>query len=111
MSVDDLFQLVLQLMTRIESLETDLKQTKQTMGNAIVKLVKKVKKMEKMWIFLSKLILAFSCKLRASPRVPSNLDNWDTGLPQLFEFAIHDFNRLFNKMELVIHMETFQRND
>ncbi|GJY84166.1 hypothetical protein Tco_0497542 [Tanacetum coccineum] len=47
MSVDDLFQPVPQLMTRIESLEKDLKQTKQTMGNAIVKLVKKVKKMEK----------------------------------------------------------------
>ncbi|GJX41264.1 hypothetical protein Tco_0256254 [Tanacetum coccineum] len=47
MSVDDLVQLVPQLMTRIESLEKDLKQTKQTMGNAIVKLVKKVKKMEK----------------------------------------------------------------
>ncbi|GJZ39485.1 putative ribonuclease H-like domain-containing protein [Tanacetum coccineum] len=49
MSVDDLFQLVPQLMTRIESLEKDLKQTKQTMGNAIVKLVKKVKKMERYW--------------------------------------------------------------
>ncbi|GKC66876.1 hypothetical protein Tco_1099474 [Tanacetum coccineum] len=47
MLVDDLFQLVPQLMTRIESLEKDLKQTKQTMGNAIVKLVKKVKKLEK----------------------------------------------------------------
>ncbi|GJT39805.1 putative ribonuclease H-like domain-containing protein [Tanacetum coccineum] len=47
MSIDDLFQLVSQLMTRIESLEKDLKQTKRTMGNAIVKLVKKVKKMEK----------------------------------------------------------------
>ncbi|GJU82252.1 putative ribonuclease H-like domain-containing protein [Tanacetum coccineum] len=47
MSVDDLFQLVPQLMTRIKSLEKDLKQTKQTMGNVIVKLVKKVKKMEK----------------------------------------------------------------
>ncbi|GKA98890.1 hypothetical protein Tco_0826827 [Tanacetum coccineum] len=34
-------------MTRIDSLEKDLKQTKQTMGNAIVKLVKKVKKLEK----------------------------------------------------------------
>ncbi|GJX34364.1 hypothetical protein Tco_0245921, partial [Tanacetum coccineum] len=44
MSVDDLFQLVPQLMTRIKSLEKDLK---QTIGNAIVKLVKKVKKMEK----------------------------------------------------------------
>ncbi|GKC87581.1 hypothetical protein Tco_1148230 [Tanacetum coccineum] len=47
LSVDDLFQLVPQLMTRIESLEKDLKQTKQTMRNEIVKLVKKVKKMEK----------------------------------------------------------------
>ncbi|GJW84347.1 hypothetical protein Tco_0157492 [Tanacetum coccineum] len=47
MSVDDLFQLVPQLMTRIESLEKDLKQTKHTMGNAILKLVKKVKKLEK----------------------------------------------------------------
>ncbi|GKD95287.1 hypothetical protein Tco_1375124, partial [Tanacetum coccineum] len=47
MSVDDLFQLVPQLMTMIDSLEKDLKQTKQTMGNAIVKLVKKVKKIEK----------------------------------------------------------------
>ncbi|GJT35872.1 hypothetical protein Tco_0926291 [Tanacetum coccineum] len=47
MSVDDLVQLVPQLMTRIESLEKDLKQTKQIMRNAIVKLVKKVKKMEK----------------------------------------------------------------
>ncbi|GKA52745.1 hypothetical protein Tco_0746060 [Tanacetum coccineum] len=34
-------------MTRIESLEKDLKQTKHTMRNEIVKLVKKVKKMEK----------------------------------------------------------------
>ncbi|GJV08024.1 hypothetical protein Tco_1345680 [Tanacetum coccineum] len=34
-------------MTRIESLEKDLRQTKQTMGNVKVKLVKKVKKLEK----------------------------------------------------------------
>ncbi|GJT88796.1 hypothetical protein Tco_1070513 [Tanacetum coccineum] len=33
-------------MSRIDSLETDLKQTKLTMGSAIVKLVKKVKKLE-----------------------------------------------------------------
>ncbi|GJZ19101.1 hypothetical protein Tco_0555691 [Tanacetum coccineum] len=35
-----------QLMTRTDSLEKDLKQTKLTMGSAIVKLVKKVKKLE-----------------------------------------------------------------
>ncbi|GJW28295.1 putative ribonuclease H-like domain-containing protein, partial [Tanacetum coccineum] len=46
MTVDDLLQVVPQLMSRIDSLETDLKQTKLTMGSAIVKLVKKVKKLE-----------------------------------------------------------------
>ncbi|GJX28366.1 hypothetical protein Tco_0236445 [Tanacetum coccineum] len=46
MSMDDLLQVVPELISRIDSLETDLKQTKLTMGNAIVKLVKKVKKLE-----------------------------------------------------------------
>ncbi|GJY05731.1 hypothetical protein Tco_0371671 [Tanacetum coccineum] len=46
MTVDDLLKLVPQLMTKIDSLEKDLKQTKLTMGSAIVKLVKKVKKLE-----------------------------------------------------------------
>ncbi|GKG08898.1 hypothetical protein Tco_0334730, partial [Tanacetum coccineum] len=46
MAMDDLLQVVPKLITRIDSLETDLKQTKLTMGNAIVKLVKKVKKLE-----------------------------------------------------------------
>ncbi|GKC62758.1 hypothetical protein Tco_1095356, partial [Tanacetum coccineum] len=46
MTVDDLLQLVPQLMTRVDSLEKDLRQTKLTMRSAIVKLVKKVKKLE-----------------------------------------------------------------
>ncbi|GJZ34301.1 hypothetical protein Tco_0580118 [Tanacetum coccineum] len=46
MTMDDLLQVVPQLISRIDSLETDLKQTKLTMGNALVKLVKKVKKLE-----------------------------------------------------------------
>ncbi|GKA11846.1 hypothetical protein Tco_0691392 [Tanacetum coccineum] len=41
MTVDDLLQVVPQLISRIDSLETDLKQTKLTMGNAIVKLIRK----------------------------------------------------------------------
>ncbi|GJW91231.1 hypothetical protein Tco_0168784 [Tanacetum coccineum] len=45
MTVDDLLQLVPQQMTRVDSLEKDLRQTKLTMGSAIVKLVKKVKKL------------------------------------------------------------------
>ncbi|GKF89461.1 hypothetical protein Tco_0263424, partial [Tanacetum coccineum] len=44
--MDDLFHEVPKLISRIDSLEMDLKQTKLTMGNAIMKLVKKVKKME-----------------------------------------------------------------
>ncbi|GKC24994.1 hypothetical protein Tco_1027144, partial [Tanacetum coccineum] len=46
MTLDDLLQVVPQLITRVDSLENDLKQTKLTMGSAIVKLVKKVKKLE-----------------------------------------------------------------
>ncbi|GJX80441.1 putative ribonuclease H-like domain-containing protein [Tanacetum coccineum] len=42
----DLLHEVPKLISRIDSLEVDLKQTKLTMGNAIVKLVKKVKKLE-----------------------------------------------------------------
>ncbi|GKG24738.1 hypothetical protein Tco_0395366, partial [Tanacetum coccineum] len=46
MTVDDLLQVVPQLISRIDSLGTDLKQTKLAIGNAIVKLVKKVKKLK-----------------------------------------------------------------
>ncbi|GJT43284.1 hypothetical protein Tco_0951999 [Tanacetum coccineum] len=46
MPMDDLLHTVPKLISRIDSLELDLKQTKLTMGNAIVKLVKKVKKLE-----------------------------------------------------------------
>ncbi|GJY93685.1 hypothetical protein Tco_0509467 [Tanacetum coccineum] len=45
-TVDDLLQLVPTLITKVDSLEKELTQTKLTMGKAIVKLVKKVKKME-----------------------------------------------------------------
>ncbi|GKA30616.1 hypothetical protein Tco_0716921 [Tanacetum coccineum] len=46
MTVDDLLHLVPKLITKVDSLETGLKQTKLTMGKALVKLVKKVKKMK-----------------------------------------------------------------
>ncbi|GKF48768.1 hypothetical protein Tco_0142019 [Tanacetum coccineum] len=46
MTVDDLLQFVPKLITKVDSLEKELKQTKLTMVKAIVKLVKKVKKME-----------------------------------------------------------------
>ncbi|GJT89251.1 putative ribonuclease H-like domain-containing protein [Tanacetum coccineum] len=45
-TVEDLLHPVPNLITKVDSLETELKQTKLTMGKAIVKLVKKVKKLE-----------------------------------------------------------------
>ncbi|GJR41115.1 hypothetical protein Tco_1216799 [Tanacetum coccineum] len=39
MTMDDLLHVVPQLISKIDSLETELKQTKLTMGNALVKLV------------------------------------------------------------------------
>ncbi|GKE33134.1 hypothetical protein Tco_1452456 [Tanacetum coccineum] len=46
MTMEDLLHLVPNLITKVDSLETELKQTKLTMGKANVKLVKKVKKLE-----------------------------------------------------------------
>ncbi|GJY40943.1 hypothetical protein Tco_0428213 [Tanacetum coccineum] len=46
LTVEYLLHMVPTLITKVDSLETELKQTKQTMGKASVKLVKKVKKLE-----------------------------------------------------------------
>ncbi|GJW73548.1 hypothetical protein Tco_0132918 [Tanacetum coccineum] len=46
MTVEDLLHLVPNLITKVDSLEAELKQTKLTMGNSNVKLVNKVKKLE-----------------------------------------------------------------
>ncbi|GJU36705.1 hypothetical protein Tco_1185059 [Tanacetum coccineum] len=42
LTAEDLLHMVPTLITKVDSLETELKQTKQTMGKAIVKLVKKI---------------------------------------------------------------------
>ncbi|GKF54282.1 hypothetical protein Tco_0161192, partial [Tanacetum coccineum] len=47
MQLKELIVLVPTLVTRINSLKKELKDTKQTLGNAVVKLVKKVKYLEK----------------------------------------------------------------
>ncbi|GKF28061.1 hypothetical protein Tco_0094403, partial [Tanacetum coccineum] len=47
MQLKELMVLVPTLVTRINSLEKELKDTKQTLGNVVVKLVKKVKSLEK----------------------------------------------------------------
>ncbi|GJS41612.1 hypothetical protein Tco_0566655 [Tanacetum coccineum] len=46
MTIDDLLQLVPKLITKVDSLETELKQTKLTMGKAIMKLVKKERNLQ-----------------------------------------------------------------
>ncbi|GJT10208.1 hypothetical protein Tco_0857250 [Tanacetum coccineum] len=46
LTAEDLLHMVPTLITKVDSLEIELKQTKQTMGKAIVKSVKKVKKLE-----------------------------------------------------------------
>nr|GEV97017.1 hypothetical protein [Tanacetum cinerariifolium] len=63
---------------------------------------------EEVWILLSDLILTFSCELRTSPRVPPNLDNWDTALLQPFDFSIYDFYWFLDEMKLVINIESIQ---
>ncbi|GKC08015.1 hypothetical protein Tco_0999625 [Tanacetum coccineum] len=47
MQLKELMVLVPTLVTRINSLEKELKETKQTLGNVVLKLVKKVKSLEK----------------------------------------------------------------
>ncbi|GKD75367.1 hypothetical protein Tco_1333649, partial [Tanacetum coccineum] len=44
---------------------------------------------------------AFPCELRTSPGVPSNLDYWNEASLQPFNFTVHDFYRLLEKLKLV----------
>ncbi|GJU46065.1 hypothetical protein Tco_1482351 [Tanacetum coccineum] len=64
---------------------------------------------EKMRILLLHLIVSFLSELRTSPRVPMHFNNWDMALLKTFDLMIHDFDRLFNEMELVINLDSIQR--
>ncbi|GJU42270.1 hypothetical protein Tco_1195227, partial [Tanacetum coccineum] len=57
MKLKELMVLVPTLVTRITCLETDLKETKQTLGNVVLKLVKKVKSLEQVLKRKSKKVL------------------------------------------------------
>ncbi|GJS58053.1 hypothetical protein Tco_0652837 [Tanacetum coccineum] len=48
---------------------------------------------------------------RTFPGIPSNLDDRDTTLFQLFDFLVHNLNRFLEKMELVDDLNLIQRND
>ncbi|GJT73567.1 putative ribonuclease H-like domain-containing protein [Tanacetum coccineum] len=56
----ELMVLVPSLVTRVTSLEKELKDTKQTLGNAVLKLVKKVKSLEKALKRKSKKVIVFA---------------------------------------------------
>ncbi|GKG22924.1 hypothetical protein Tco_0388227, partial [Tanacetum coccineum] len=66
---------------------------------------------EEVCIFLPELIFAFPCELMTSPRVPLNLDYWNAALLQLFNFTVHDFYRILDKLKLVIKVKSIQWND
>ncbi|GJR31713.1 hypothetical protein Tco_1107945 [Tanacetum coccineum] len=60
LTAEDLLHMVPTLFTKVDSLETELKQTKKTMRKAIVKLVKKVKKLGKIFLKRRNMVLTTS---------------------------------------------------
>ncbi|GJT49213.1 retrovirus-related pol polyprotein from transposon TNT 1-94 [Tanacetum coccineum] len=66
MQLKELMVLVPTLVTRINSLEKELKETKQTLGNAMVKLEKKVKSLEKSLKRKSKKVLIYELEGKES---------------------------------------------
>nr|GEX79444.1 ribonuclease H-like domain-containing protein [Tanacetum cinerariifolium] len=47
---------------------------------------------------------------RTSPRVPSDLDNWNAALLQPFDFTMHNFHGFFNEVEFIINVYFIRRN-
>nr|GEW59796.1 hypothetical protein [Tanacetum cinerariifolium] len=64
-----------------------------------------------MRILALEVIFSFPCELRASPRVPSNLDNGNLDLLELLYFLVHDFYRFFFKVQFVIELSFFKRDN
>ncbi|GKD34432.1 hypothetical protein Tco_1249941 [Tanacetum coccineum] len=60
MQLKELMVLVPSLVTRVTSLENELKDTKQTLGTAVLKLIKKVKSLEKELKRKSKKVIMFA---------------------------------------------------
>ncbi|GKA79143.1 hypothetical protein Tco_0785739 [Tanacetum coccineum] len=97
MTVDDLLQLVPKLITKVDSLETELKQTKLTIGKALVTLVKKGRKISALqpWKQL-KLLSTFAFfrsqvsykGKRYKRRIDSKGNEIDTGLKMISNWAL-----------------------
>ncbi|GJU26954.1 ribonuclease H-like domain-containing protein [Tanacetum coccineum] len=83
MQLKELMVLVPTLVTRINSLEKELKDTKQTLGNAVVKLVKKVKSLEKALKRKSKKVLISESEVKRTENMGENQDIDDEPLVSL----------------------------
>ncbi|GJT74838.1 putative reverse transcriptase domain-containing protein [Tanacetum coccineum] len=59
--------------------------------------------------FSCHLVFTLPRKLRTSPRVPTYLDNRNTALLQMLDFAFHDLDRFLNEVEFFVDLDFIQR--
>nr|GEX03891.1 copia protein [Tanacetum cinerariifolium] len=63
---------------------------------------------KEMRILSPKEVLTFPCKLRSTPRVPTNFNNRNPALLEPFHLSIHNFYRFLDKMQFVIKLNFIQ---
>ncbi|GJX49274.1 hypothetical protein Tco_0276119 [Tanacetum coccineum] len=66
---------------------------------------------EKMRILALEVIFSILCELRASPRVPTNLNYGNTDLFKLIHLTVYDFYRFFYKVQFVVELNFFKRDN
>ena len=57
------------------------------------------------------LVLSFSCVLWSSLKLPSYLDNGNPTLLESFDLFVHDFNSLFDEVQLRVNLNFIKWND
>ncbi|GKF63246.1 hypothetical protein Tco_0186694, partial [Tanacetum coccineum] len=62
---------------------------------------------EKEWVFASELIFPFPGELKASPGIPSYLDDWDVTLFKLFDLSVYNLYWFLDEMEFIINLNFF----
>ncbi|GJT02575.1 hypothetical protein Tco_0823744 [Tanacetum coccineum] len=62
-------------------------------------------------IFASKPVFTLPCEIGTSPRIPSNFDDRNATLLQLFDFPVHNLYRLLNEVKFVIDLDIFKWDD
>ncbi|GJV96813.1 hypothetical protein Tco_1548390 [Tanacetum coccineum] len=55
------------------------------------------------------LVFTLPRKLRTSPRVPTYLDNRNAALLQTLDLTVHDLDRLFNEVKVIVNLDFIQR--